>query len=183
MENLKYPVGKYQRPTEFTKDIKKELIAKIEQLPELLIDLIGNLTKEEYEFVYRPDGWNIRQVVHHIADSHMNAFVRLKLSLTEENPTIKPYDENAFVQLDDCTYELVDASIAIIKGLHSKWTALFRSMSDEDFEKTYFHPESKKEWMMKDVLALYAWHGEHHLAHIKNALLFRGEFDNSGLVD
>lgn len=118
---------------------------------------------------YRPEGWTIRQVVHHCADSHSNAFTRFKLALTEENPSIKPYKENLWAELPDVTTAPVDWSLKIIANIHKRWVVLLKSMSIADFERTYFHPESNRVWKLFEVLALYAWHCNHHLAHVKQA--------------
>jgi uncharacterized damage-inducible protein DinB len=176
LEKLKYPVGKFQKQEAYTLENSLKFIEIIEQLPNKLNTVLKDLSEDEYELPYRPDGWNIRQVIHHLADSHMNAFVRFKLALSEENPTIKPYDENAFVQFSDCGTEYIPSALSILEGLHKKWAAILNNINQSDYDKTYFHPESGRVWALKDVLALYAWHCDHHLAHIYQALQYRGTF-------
>ena len=176
MEELKFPVGRFQMPAVQSEAQIKAGIEEAEQLAEKVNALVAGLTAAEYEWPYRPGGWNIRQVIHHLSDSHMNAFIRFKLALTEQNPTIKPYDEDAFVRLEDNSYEMIPSALAILSGIHQKWVTLMKSMTAEDFEKTYYHPESAKVWKLSNVLALYVWHGKHHLAHIEQALKFKGSF-------
>ncbi|MEO8794912.1 MAG: YfiT family bacillithiol transferase, partial [Daejeonella sp.] len=115
---------------------------------------------------YRPEGWTVRQVIHHLADSHMNAFIRFKLALTESNPTITPFDESLWADLPDGKKSPIDSSLKIIEGLHFRWTALLNSLSEDQFQRTYFHPDHGKKWTLENVLALYSWHSSHHLAHI-----------------
>ena len=175
LESLKYPIGKFQRPGEFNPQTLRSFIADIEQFPTQLVKEVGPLTPEQQDWKYRPHGWSIKQVIHHCADSHMNSFTRFKLALTEENPTIKSYLESEWAKMVD--YEIpVIHSIKIIEGLHYRWTAMLKNMSAEDFNKTFFHPESKKEWSLYLTVALYAWHCNHHLAHIRQAVKNSGEF-------
>jgi hypothetical protein len=115
---------------------------------------------------YRPGGWKIKQVIHHLADSHMNAFFRFKLALTEENPTVKAYDEAAWANLPDAVMG-IESSMAIIKAVHEKWGVLLSAMTEADFRKTYFHPEKQRSQTLAEVALMYAWHGMHHLAHVQ----------------
>lgn len=177
LENLKFPIGHFEMPVEVTSDILNNWIAEIQQLPNELIHVVQNLSKKELKLIYRPNGWNIKQVIHHLSDSHSNALIRFKLALTEENPTIKPYEENLWAELVDGMDDDISYSLLILKGLHHKWHLLLVSMDDNLWERTYFHPESKKSVALKEMIGLYAWHGNHHLAHIKQALQYKGEFE------
>jgi hypothetical protein len=176
LDILRYPIGRFVKPSGPPKELISQQIEIISQYPALLKKEVVGLTAEELKLTYRPDGWNISQVIHHTADSHMNAFVRFKLALTESTPTIKPYRENLWAQLPDTTDVPIEASLNILEGLHFRWTTLLRTLSEEDLEKKYFHPEQKKEVALFDVLALYAWHCRHHLAHVQQAKRLRGKF-------
>lgn len=164
MENLKFPIGKFDSTTNITFELREKLISEIAELPKLLSNSVRNLSDAQLDMPYRPEGWTLRQVVHHIADSHLNAFCRFKLALTEGFPTIRPYYEDRWARLADSRLP-VEPSLKIVEGVHSRWTELLRAMSEEDFEKRLNHPETG-EWTLSKMLGLYAWHGKHHLAHI-----------------
>lgn len=174
MEALKYPIGKFEKPEFFTPEILQSYILRIEQLPVRLRSEVIHLSGEQLDTSYRPEGWNIRQVVHHLADSHMNAFIRFKLALTEEKPAIKPYMESRFAELEDTKMMQVTFSIEILHGLHARWVKLLRFMSDKEFKRSYIHPEYNKEYSLSEATGIYAWHGEHHLAHITKLKDARG---------
>jgi hypothetical protein len=174
LETLKYPVGKYKRLAEFSLDATKKHIEVIERFPALLTAEVSSLSDAELKWTYRPEGWNIRQLVHHVADSHMNAFVRFKLSLTEETPTIKPYMEAKWATLPDVLTVPIDASVGIITGLHKRWAALLKTLSEQEWKKGYNHPEQKRTVPLFDATAMYSWHCDHHLAHIRLAKKSRG---------
>jgi hypothetical protein len=176
LDLLRYPIGRFVKPSGPSKDLIPQHIEFISQYPVLLKKEVAGLTAEDLKLTYRPDGWNISQVVHHTADSHMNAFVRFKLALTESTPTIKPYLENLWAQLPDTTDVPIEASLKILEGLHLRWSTLIRTLSEEDLGKKYFHPEQKKEVALFEVLALYAWHCRHHLAHVQQAKKYQGRF-------
>lgn len=176
IELLKYPAGKYTAPTEITEDIFNEWIKTLETLPEKLKKLVGNLSYDELELQYRPGSWNIKQVVHHLADSHMNSFVRFKLVMTEENPTIKTYDESAWAKTADADNEEIMESIDILEGLHNRWVILLKSLKPEHKKRTFIHPEYDAQLTLEWMLGLYDWHCRHHLAHIKQAIEKEGEF-------
>lgn len=167
IEFLKYPIGRFSMPE--NPDIQKAK-TQIKKLPENIESAVFNLSEEQLDTPYRPGGWTIRLLIHHLADSHMNAFIRFKLALTEENPTIKPYDEAAWARLSDSKLEIAP-SLAILASLHQKWSVLLENMSDQDFSRTYFHPESVQKQSLFEVTHLYAWHGHHHLAHIQHLAL------------
>jgi len=172
--SLKYPIGRFEAPGDFDPQTLRSFISDIEHFPTKLVNNVGPLTPEQQSWPYRPDGWTIKQVVHHCADSHMNSFTRFKLALTEDNPMIKPYLESEWAKMLDYETPVVH-SIKILEGLHYRWTALLKNMDAEDFEKTFFHPESKKMWSLYTTLALYSWHCNHHLAHIQQAVMFAGQ--------
>jgi hypothetical protein len=127
---------------------------------------VAGLDQEQLDTPYRPGGWTVRQVVHHIGDSHINSIVRFKLALTEETPTIRPYDEALWAELPDSRTAPVDPSLALIDTLHARWVLLLRSMSEQDFERRFHHPEHDRTFTLARTLAMYAWHGQHHIAHI-----------------
>jgi uncharacterized damage-inducible protein DinB len=165
--DLRYPIGKFRRPeAALTTEQRREFIADIEQTPAHLIAALKNLKTEQLDTPYRPGGWTVRQLVHHIPDSHMNAYVRTKLALTEDAPTIKPYDEARWAELPDGKSSPVEPSLAILENLHKRWVLLLKSLSPADWSRKYGHPEWSKLMSLDDTLALYAWHGKHHVAHI-----------------
>ena len=161
----RYPIGKFDRKITVTKEMRREFINTIESLPSQLRKEVENLSEQQLDTPYREDGWTIRQVVHHLPDSHINAYVRFKLALTEDNPAIKTYEEHLWAELPDSVKTPIDVSLNLLESLHARWAILLRSMTDEQFEKTFQHPEWGNINLSK-TLALYAWHGKHHLAHI-----------------
>lgn len=163
-EDLKFPIGKFDRNVNVTKEIRNRFIETIENYPDFLYEEIKNLSDDRLDTPYRPEGWTVRQLVHHIADSHMNAYIRFKLALTEDEPTIRPYFEDRWAEIDDSKMP-IDVSVKIIRGVHERWTAILHSMSDENFGRKLFHPDSG-EWTLEKMLGLYDWHSRHHLAHI-----------------
>jgi hypothetical protein len=165
MDDLRFPVGKLQRPESLSEAQRREMIATIAALPSRMREAVGDLGKEQVETPYRPDGWTVRQLVHHVADSHMNAYVRLKLGLTEDNPTIKPYEEARWAELADTAATPVETSLALLEALHERWTHVLRSMTPADFARRLTHPENGP-MTLDGLLATYDWHSRHHLAHI-----------------
>ena len=163
-EDLSYPVGKFDRRSEFTPESKQRLSGDIGELPNKIKAAIENLTDEQLDTPYRPGGWTVRQTVHHVADSHFNALIRFKLALTEDAPTIRPYYEDRWAELAD-SFLPIESSLQIIDGLHARWTTLLNRMSDDDFHRKLHHPDSG-EWTLLQMLGLYSWHGRHHTAHI-----------------
>ena len=168
LEQLKYPLGKFEKPETITKELLSQWIAEIAAFPAQLKAAVNHLDEEQLDNTYRPQGWTIRQVVHHCADSHMNSFIRFKLALTEEQPTIKPYREERWAELADGKMP-IDASLMLLEGLHARWGALLKSLSAEEMRRTYVHPEQGQAIPLDVTIGLYAWHGKHHLAHIRNA--------------
>jgi DinB superfamily len=170
LAQLKYPVGKFVAIDEWNQTQIDQYIQTIQAFPSAIIDLVKSLNETTLQNKYRPNGWTIAQVVNHCADSHMNAFIRFKLSLTENNPTIKPYDEAAWAELADGTNLDITLSVQLIVGLHARWLLLLKSMHLSDFDKTYIHPEHNKNFTLANALATYDWHCRHHLAHIQLAI-------------
>ncbi len=168
MENLKYPIGKFKKPEIADNQFLNQCIQEIELFSGKLTIEVKHLTDEQLDTSYRPDGWTIRQVVHHCADSHMNSLIRFKLALTEDNPIIKPYFEERWAELTDTKLMLIEPSLKIIEGLHQRWVVLLRSLTKEDWEKTFVHPEHGKQIKLVENIGIYAWHCNHHLAHITN---------------
>jgi uncharacterized damage-inducible protein DinB len=161
-EDPRYPIGDFDAAA--VTSTRAEQIETLRQLPALLRQAIQGLSDAQLDTPYRDGGWTVRQLVHHVADSHANAYIRFKLAMTEENPTIKPYDEAAWAALADSRLP-VEPSLAIIAGVHARLVALLKSLSDEDFERTFRHPE-RGPMTLAGNLALYDWHSRHHLAHI-----------------
>lgn len=164
-EDLRFPIGKFDQSQMITPDLRAKFIQTIEQLPPKLKDAVEGLNDEQLDTAYRPAGWTIRQVVHHVADSHLNSFCRFKLGLSEDTPTIKPYEEAAWAEMADSKDTPIELSLNIIDGLHARWTRLLKSMSNTDFEKKINHPE-RGAMTLNQLLALYDWHSRHHTAHI-----------------
>ncbi len=167
MEMLRYPVGRYQKPGSYTAKELDQWIAAIESLPAWMDACIENLDAAQLHTPYRPEGWTVNQVVHHVADSHMNAYIRLKLALTEDNPTIKPYKEAAWAKLPDTELTPVNVSVTLLHALHRRWVAVMKNMKPEDWERTYFHPEHERNFPLWEMTAMYAWHSRHHMEHIR----------------
>ncbi|MET3695894.1 DinB family protein [Bacillus oleivorans] len=168
----KYPIGKFTFNGDFSQSVLEEWIRDIEKLPHLVREAVQDLSQEQLDTPYRQGGWTIRQVVHHLADSHMNAYIRIKLAITEHNPTIKPYEEAEWAKLPD--YELpIDVSLKLLESLHQRWAYLLRNLKPDDLEKTFNHPDSGKNSIHLSI-GTYSWHGKHHLAHITNLLQSKG---------
>lgn len=162
----RYPVGKYE-PQPFSIERKVEWLAEIKFLPLALENAILNLDEQQLQTPYRDDGWTVHQLVHHIADSHINAYCRFKLALTEENPTIKPYEEKAWAELNDVHKLPINISLTLLHALHARWYEALKYVRDDDWNnRTIFHPEHKKTLRLWYLLGMYAWHGRHHVAHI-----------------
>jgi hypothetical protein len=164
LDQLRFPVGRFHAAASSTPETRAAQIETIRQLPELLKKAVAGLTDEQLDTPYREGGWTVRQVVHHIADSHANAFIRFKLALTEDWPAIKPYDQAAWAGLADSKTPIAP-SLAIVDGIQTRWAALLASLTDADFARGFIHPENGKVDLAK-ALAMYEWHSRHHLAHI-----------------
>jgi uncharacterized damage-inducible protein DinB len=165
-DHLRFPIGRYQKPADLSYNALQEYIDEIEALPDLLFYELEKLAEFELDEPYRPGGWTKRQVVHHIADSHMNSYIRFRWTLTEDTPTIKAYDEKKWAELPDARNESVEVSLALIRALHERWVLLLRAMSPEDMQRSFIHPEGGKTYTLAELIPLYAWHGKHHLGHL-----------------
>jgi len=165
LEALKYPIGRFKALNSYPPESVKTNIQIISALPSKFINLLGGWTEEQYDTHYRPDGWTVRQLVHHVADSHINAYVRFRLALTEDNPTIKPYKEDRWAELPDAKTADVDLSLQLMKNTHLRWVILMNSMDAADLARTYTHPDTGRSVRLDQVIALYAWHSEHHYQH------------------
>ncbi|WP_291906221.1 YfiT family bacillithiol transferase [Chitinophaga sp. CB10] len=166
MEELKYPIGRFEAKADYTPEELQRFINDIRYLPSLLEITVQSMDQAQLDTPYRPEGWTVTQLVHHVADSHLNAYTRFKLALTEDTPTIKPYDEAAWAELPDVKATPINVSLTLLHALHTRWTALLNSMDGEQWERAIYHPESKKEINLKSLAAMYSWHGLHHLAHV-----------------
>lgn len=169
IDELRYPIGKFQPAAEVTAALREQWIETIESLPAELRKAVINIPEGELARErYRPEGWTIRQLLHHIADSHLNSYIRFKLGLTEDEPTIKPFDEVAWAELPDSKELSSDLSLELIDSLHQRWAFLLRQMSEADFARTVIHPEHGRVMQLDFLLNLYEWHSRHHLQHILN---------------
>ena len=163
----RYPIGPFQRPkTPLTPAERAAGIGKIAALPGEFRVAVQGLSPAQLDTPYRDGGWTVRQVVHHVPDSHLNAYVRFKLALTEDDPAIKPYDEKRWAETPEVAATPVEVSLALVDALHQRWVTLLRAMAPADFARTVQHPEWKRPPSLDDFLAMYAWHGRHHTAHI-----------------
>ena len=165
MSDLRYPIGKFAYDGPLTEEAKQKAIDNIAQTPARLRAAVSSLSPQQLDTQYRPEGWTVRQVVHHVPDSHLNAYVRFKLALTEEEPTIKPYFEERWAKLADTKETPVEVSLTLMDSLHDRWVRLLRSLNREDWKRTFRHPELGL-MDLDTTLAMYAWHGRHHTAHV-----------------
>lgn len=168
LEQLKYPAGKFVKPESITKEIIDSAISEIENFPNLVKTEIQNLEEKDLQLRYRPEGWTITQVVHHCADSHINSYMRFKLALTENVPTIKPYEESLWAELPDNNLSPF-VSLKLLDALHEKWVYIIKSLSEEDLNKEFIHPDQSEKISLKENISIYSWHCRHHLAHIRQA--------------
>jgi len=165
MTDLRYPIGEFAYEGPSTPEQKQALLHHIEQAPGRLRAAVKGLSEQQLDTPYRPDGWTVRQVAHHVPDSHLNAYIRFKLALTEEEPTIKPYAEDRWARLADSQATPVEVSLVLLDSLHDRWVRLMRSFQPDDWKRTFRHPE-RGVVSLEMNLAIYAWHGRHHVAHI-----------------
>lgn len=166
IDKLKYPIGKFEKPENITEEILDKYIGDIESLPKRLKEEVDGLSNDQLDTPYRLGGWTIRQVVNHCADSHMNSLIRFKLTLTEDKPVIKPYFEDRWAELADSKNMPIEPAIKMIEGLHERWVILLKSLTQEELGRTYIHPEQGRKIRLDVTIGLYAWHCNHHLAHI-----------------
>lgn len=170
MINKQYPIGKFKCPDIIDLNHLKSWKQTLAEFPEKLNELVSNLNDEQLDTVYREGGWTIRQVVHHCADSHHNSYTRFKWALTEDKPVIKAYFEASWAELADSKNEPITISIRYLEVLHAKWLILLNSLSEADLDRTFIHPETGMEISLKKNMGIYAWHCDHHFAHISNLL-------------
>jgi hypothetical protein len=165
MSDLRYPIGKFHFDGPLTEELKESFLGDISHAPANLRAAVSGLSEQQLDTPYRPEGWSVRQVVHHVPDSHLNAYVRSKLALTEDEPTIKPYAEDRWAVLADSKTTPVEVSLMLLESLHTRWMRLLGSLAASDWKRTLRHPELGV-MNLEKLLALYAWHGRHHVAHI-----------------
>ncbi len=176
MEDLQFPIGKCPKHEQIDEQDLAKWMNTIKTFPHEVEHLVNSLEAEAYLYRYRPGGWTISQVVHHCADSHMNSYMRFKLALTEENPSIKPYEEAEWAKMKDANEIDLSASLSLLKGLHHRWYVFLNNMSTLDWEKCFYHPESEDLVRLDKNLGIYDWHCRHHLAHIKLAINSKSTF-------
>ena len=177
MDSLKFPIGPFVGPDDFDSVLVEDYIRKMEQLPPYFAQTALELSQEQLRQSYRPGGWNAIQLVHHLADSHMNAYIRFKLALTETEPVVKTYHENLWAQLPDSLEAGISSSLQILSGLHYRWVLLLKSMTERDFAKSIYHSEYDQKQNLFFLLSYYAWHSEHHLGHLK--IIKQGKLQHS----
>lgn len=163
--DLRYPVGTFEFEGTLSSEQRRAMIDQIAATPEKMRSAVMGLSEKQLNTPYRPEGWTVRQVVHHVPESHLNSYVRFKLAITEDEPTIKPYFEDRWAQLDDARTAPIELSLDLLEALHKRWVWFLRSLKDKDFQRTFRHPELGIVSVDKNI-ALYAWHGRHHVAHI-----------------
>lgn len=165
--DLRYPVGRFEPPAHVTAEQRRAWIAELAAAPAQFRAAVESLNDEQLDTPYRPGGWTVRQVIHHVPDSHMNSYVRFRLALTEENPTIKPYEEARWAELADAKTMPIEVSLMLLEALHARWVRLLEAMAPDDFARTFVHPGMNRTMSLDQNLGLYAWHSRHHLAHIR----------------
>jgi uncharacterized damage-inducible protein DinB len=166
VEDLRYPIGRFQYQGESDHQLREQWIGEIAAAPANLRAVVAGLSPQQLDTPYREQGWTVRQVVHHLPDSHLNAYTRMKLALTEESPVIKPYDEARWAELPDGRRGSIELSLDLLETLHTRWVLLLRQLSPEQFRRRFVHPEHGRPFEVQEALALYAWHGRHHVAHV-----------------
>jgi acyl carrier protein phosphodiesterase len=166
IENKRFPIGRFQPLERYSQQQIEENISILSDLPQKLISAVEQLNDDQLDTAYREGGWTVRQVVHHMADSHVNSYVRFKLALTENSPVIKPYLEKRWAELEDARHAPVIISLSLISSLHKRWVLLLRNFKPDDWDRKFIHPDNKNNWTLVTYLHLYAWHCNHHLAHI-----------------
>jgi len=170
IELLKYPIGKFERKESITAEERAVLIANLKSFPQRLTTVVMELSEEQLGTPYRPEGWTVRQLVHHLADSHINSYVRYRWTLTEDTPVIKAYDQTTWAELPDASSAPIKFSLNMLKATHARWTLLLERMSESDFGKELSHPEWSRNLSLDDMTQLYSWHCDHHLAHITSLI-------------
>jgi len=166
-QHLRYPIGNFNPPADITPGLIRVWVRDIEKFPFDLRNLVRNYTSKQLNTPYRPGGWTARQVIHHVADSHMNAYIRFKWALTEDNPTIKFYHEDRWAELPEAKSAPTEISMALLDALHQRWVLMLDQMSDADFQKVFTHPANKTTKSLAFYTGMYSWHGKHHLEHVR----------------
>ena len=182
LRRLQFPIGEFAKPTNIDSTTINQWIEEIENFPARLNELTSNLTKEQLNWKYRPKGWSIKQVVHHCADSHMNSLIRFKLALTEDSPTIRPYHEDKWAELIDSQDDRILDSILLLIALHSRWVKILRNLTVEDLKKEFVHPEHGTKTSLEENIGIYAWHCNHHFAHIELAIEAAGKYNKETCI-
>ena len=177
IEKLKFPIGEYIPNKNPSDDLIKQWIEHIELFPSRVEDLIKDISPERLSWKYRPNGWMVKQVIHHCTDSHMNSIIRFKLALTEETPTIRPYNESRWADLIDSLTDELTESITLLNGLHKKWSRLLKSLSKEQLDMMFIHPENGKKISLAENIGVYSFHCNQHLAHVKNGINSKGKYN------
>ncbi len=170
LEIKKYPIGKFKSPKTIEPDLYQSWVRSLEAFPGALRTTLKAVDEDQLAARYRQGGWSVRQLVHHIADSHMNGYIRMKMALTEDNPIIKSYQEKGWARLADTDTVAIEVSLALLENLHERWLALIRNLNTPELSRSFYHPENKMSITVAECVGLYAWHGQHHLAHIQMAL-------------
>lgn len=166
MTDLRYPIGQFDRRDTLTPDERRKHIDTISAVPQKMREAIRGLNEQQLDTPYRDGGWTVLQVVHHVPESHMNAYIRVKLALTEDNPVIKPYEEALWARLPDVPTTPIETSLTLLESLHKRWDTLMRNLGESDFRRTFRHPEHEGNLSLDWLLAMYSWHGRHHVAQI-----------------
>ncbi len=174
LEQKKFPIGQFQQPEHISDADISDYINVIEDFPKRIKKVTEGWSDEQLDTPYREGGWTVRQLVNHLADSHINSFTRFKLALTEDNPTIKPYDEAKWAELPDSLSMPIKPALRMLKGTHQRWAALLKQLSHEQFSRTFHHPEQNVDYDLRNCLAMYVWHCNHHFAHIDNLKTEKG---------
>ena len=174
LEQKKYPIGQFQCPEKISDPELDQFIRTIKEFPSKLKHLVENWTDEQLDTQYREGGWKVRQLINHLADSHMNSFIRFKLALTEENPTIKPYDEAKWAELQDSFNIEIKPALQILKGLHKRWVYEMKCLTNKELRSTFHHPEQNRNITLRESIGFYSWHCDHHFAHIINLKIEKG---------
>jgi hypothetical protein len=164
----RYPIGRHTHPDSVSPEQRAKFIEQIAQCPDALRAAVRGLDDARLDTPYRDGGWTVRQVVHHVPDSHLQAYVRIKLALTEDEPTIKAYEEDRWAELPEARSAPIEMSLSLLDAVHARWIAALRSLTPAHFTRRYFHPQQQRHLSIDQTLALYAWHGRHHVAHIQS---------------
>jgi len=178
LEKLKYPIGQFIMPDIFDENQAQIWISEIEALPAQIKKITENLSEDELKQVYRPDGWTLKQVIHHIPDSHMNAYIRFKQAITEDIPVVRPYYEERWAETEEAKNGDIKMSVMLLESLHQRWVVFLKTIKFEDYQRKYIHPSVDKELTLANMLGMYAWHGKHHLMQITNTIKQKKSLSN-----